>query len=61
MIKITIDTKALAAGLQAAQRKVDRCAAIASLKLQNTPRRPLLRKCRAYLTGQRPTRCAVPA
>lgn len=29
MIKITIDTKAIAAGLQAAQRKVDRCAAIA--------------------------------
>lgn len=32
MIKITIDTKALAAGLQAAQRKVDRCAAIALTK-----------------------------
>ena len=32
MIKITIDTKALAAGLQATQRKVDRCAAIALTK-----------------------------
>lgn len=29
MIKITVDTKSIAAGLQAAQRKVDRCAAIA--------------------------------